>query len=286
MNTEEVISINIQNGLILDKPLQIIYFSTLNSEEVLFTPRITIDLSQKSECEIIEYFPKGYSQYNSNLAIECRKDSKLTHCKLNFTKELHVGKLSVIQEESSSLNSFIFSSGSKLSRTQIKTCLNGKYAKAEINGLYALADETHSDQFIEINHNAAETTSYQLFKGILADSSHGVFTGKVIIKKDAQLVNANQLNKNLLLSQTCKVDTRPSLQVEADDVKCTHGATTGQLNEEQLFYLISRGIKKDVAYSLLIHGFMDDALEKINNQRVRTLIENKILREFKKKIIL
>jgi Fe-S cluster assembly protein SufD len=286
INAEEIIQISIDSSFKLDKPLQLIYYPLKKSEEVLFSPRINIELNEKSSLELIEYFPEGPCNINYYLSIKCGKGSELKHTKLNFTQNTHVGNLSIIQDDRSQFKSFIFSSGSELSRSHIKTTLNGSYAHAEINGLYALANDVHSDQYIEIFHNAPDTTSEQLFKGILSDSSHGVFTGKVTIARDAQRVNANQLNKNLLLSKKARVDTRPSLEVYADDVKCTHGATTGQLDEEQLFYLISRGIKEETAYSLLIHGFIDDALSKIDNSYIKALIGVKVLNEFKNKISL
>jgi Fe-S cluster assembly protein SufD len=286
MNTEEIIQIVIDDNIQLDKPLQIIYYPLDKSEDMLFNPRISISIGQKASCEVIEYYPEGPLNCNSNLAITCNQESRLDYCKINFTQATHLGKLSVVQKESSQFKGFLFSTGSNLLRSHVKTSLIGETAHAEINGLYALCDDVHSDQFIEILHLAPKTTSDQLFKGILSDSAHGVFTGKVTIARDAQLVNANQLNKNLLLSKKARIETRPSLEVYADDVKCTHGATTGQLNEDQLFYLISRGIKKDVAYRLLIHGFIDDALNKISNKQIRHLIEENILKEFKDKIVL
>ena len=134
-----------------------------------------------------------------------------------------------------------------------------------MNGLYALRDEKKSDNYTEIHHNASNTTSGQLFKGILANKSRGVFTGRIFIHREAQQVDANQLNKNLLLSKEARIDTRPQLEVYADDVKCAHGATIGQLNEEELFYLQARGIPKQEAYEILMAAFSEDALMKVND---------------------
>jgi Fe-S cluster assembly protein SufD len=284
INNEEVVELTIPKDVTLDKPLQIIYYPSEEQDQLLFQPRITLSLGENSSCEIIEYFPEGYAFYNSFLSISCAENSRLNYCKLNFTQSMHIGKLSITQQKKSQFKCFLFSTGSQLSRSHVKTSLIGIHAHAEINGLYALSESAHNDQFVEVNHDSPETTSDQLFKGILADSSHGIFTGKVVIARDAQQVDANQLNKNLLLSKKAKVDTRPSLEVYADDVKCTHGATTGQLNEEQLFYLISRGIKKETAYGLLIHGFIDDALSKIDNIHIKELVSQKVLNDFKNKV--
>lgn len=284
MSNDDVIELTIPDDVSLDKPLQIIYYPSSETKELLFQPRITLSIGKNSTCEVIEFFPEGNASYNSHLAITCAANSNLNYYKLNLTQSIHIGKLSITQEEKSKFKGFLFSTGSQLSRSHVKTSLNGIHAHAEINGLYALSDEAHNDQFVEVLHNSPDTTSDQLFKGILADSSHGVFTGKVTIARDAQRVDANQLNKNLLLSKKAKVDTRPSLEVYADDVKCTHGATTGQLNEEQLFYLISRGINRETAFSLLIHGFINDALSKIDNKHIKDLVSEIVLNDFKDKV--
>lgn len=134
--------------------------------------------------------------------------------------------------------------------------------------MYALTKNEHADIFSSINHQAAHTNSDQLFKGILAGESYGAFTGKINIAQDAQQVNSNQLNKNLMLSKKAHIDTRPQLLVAADDVKCAHGATIGQLSQEEEFYLESRGIKKDKAKRMLCHGFAADVLYKIDNKKI------------------
>jgi Fe-S cluster assembly protein SufD len=137
-----------------------------------------------------------------------------------------------------------------------------------------LKKSEHSDVFSTITHFAPHTTSEQLFKGILNGESHGVFTGKIIIKKDAQKSASSQLNKNLLLSKIAHIDTRPQLLVHADDVKCSHGATVGQLSEEEEFYLESRGIPKEHAKRMLCQGFGMDVVLKIEDQKIRNLAES------------
>jgi Fe-S cluster assembly protein SufD len=153
-----------------------------------------------------------------------------------------------------------------------------------VNGLYALNKLEHSDIFSVIHHNAPHTNSDQLFKGILADESHGAFTGKIIIAKDAQLVNSNQLNKNLMLSRKAHISTRPQLLVAADDVKCAHGATIGQLSPDEEFYLESRGINKDKAKKMLCHGFAMDVLFLIENLKIQAVAAQLLNESFEKAI--
>lgn len=283
-SAEKLLKISVKKDVSLPKPILITYSSVIDSSEHLFNTRVEFSLGENSKCGLIEYFHEGRMNFNSFLSLNCEKNSHLNYSKVLMTQKTHMATILAKQKEGSNLNIFSFSTGSDMSRTRIKTELLGEGAHAEVNGLYALKDKNHSDHYIEMAHLVPRTTSNQLFKGILADESHGAFTGKVYIEREAIEVDANQLNKNLLLSKKAKVDTRPSLEVYADDVKCAHGATTGQLNQDELFYLISRGIKKDKAYSLLIHGFINDAIEKVPTKELKDHLSQFILERFEENI--
>ncbi|MBT4791366.1 MAG: Fe-S cluster assembly protein SufD [Halobacteriovoraceae bacterium] len=159
--------------------------------------------------------------------------------------------------------------GAKVSRTNLYTDLQQEGAGAQIHGLYSLQGDQHNDTMSYTKHSAPHTHSNQLYKGILKDNSKGIFTGRVRVQKEAQQITAGQLNKNLLLSPKAHTYSRPQLEIFADDVKCTHGSTTGQLSHDQLFYFQARGISKDKAMLILANAFSNDVLFKITNRIVR-----------------
>ena len=153
---------------------------------------------------------------------------------------------------------------------------NDKGGYANLNGLSTIKDDQHHDQHIIIEHFKNTCQSKQLFKYILSDRSSGVFNGKVVVKEDTRQTNADQANKNLLLSPEAIMNTNPQLEIYSEDVKCSHGSTTGQIDKEALFYLQSRGISKSKAIELIINGFAKDIIEQINNEDVKNYIDNKV----------
>jgi Fe-S cluster assembly protein SufD len=159
--------------------------------------------------------------------------------------------------------------GGKLSRNNISIQLNDEGARCAAHGLYALTGEAQSDTNTYIRHAKGHTESSQLYKGIMADRSHGIFAGIIRMDRDAQLCSSEQLNKNLLLSKGAHAHSRPQLEIFADDVKAAHGSTTGQLSEEELFYFQSRGVSPERAQRLLAHAFLNDVLLKIKNNDSR-----------------
>ena len=167
----------------------------------------------------------------------------------------------------------VFTLGAKKSRTFLNIELLGENSQADLHGLYALNNEQHHDTYSKIHHKTAHTDSRQVYKGIINDNARGVFTGKVRIDQDAQLVNAEQLNKNLLLSKKAHANSRPQLEIYADDVKCSHGSTTGQLSDDELFYFLARGIKKEKARQMLAKAFAHDVILKIPNQEIQKSIQ-------------
>ncbi len=169
-------------------------------------------------------------------------------------------------------NHVAFHTGSALSRNNLFIELLENGASCDAHGLYALKENQHHDTMSYIKHTAPHTESAQLYKGILADSSRGIFTGRVRVEKDAQQINAQQLNKNLLLSKKAQANSRPQMEINADDVKCAHGSTTGQLSEEELFYFQARGIDKDKASRMLAKAFAYDVVLKIKDKNTRDVI--------------
>jgi Fe-S cluster assembly protein SufD len=195
-------------------------------------------------------------------------------------KSFHVGTVQVRQARDSTLHSFSFAVGGSLARTNIYTSLDGDGATCTLNGLY-LADGTqHIDNQTVIEHIAPNCPSHEIYKGVLDGRSHGVFNGKVYVHPEAQKTDGKQSNNNLLLSPTARVDTKPQLEIFADDVKCTHGATVGRLDEMAMFYLNSRGLGRETARTLLTYAFAADVLETIALEPVRQELEKMVLSRF------
>ena len=206
-------------------------------------------------------------------------NSNIEHCFIQDTKN---GSL-VFQscygtvKRDAHYSNVILNTGAKKSRTNIALSLVDPGAVAEAHGLYALHNDQHHDTLSYIQHDAPHTHSHQLYKGILGDESRGVFTGKVRVEKDSQLITANQLNKNLILNKKAQANSRPQLEIYADDVKCAHGSTTGQLSDSELFYFESRGIRQDRAKLLLARAFAYDVVLKIKDLNIQSLCKEHLL---------
>ena len=182
----------------------------------------------------------------------------------------------VSQGRSGNVSIHLFSFGGALVRNNVSTLLKGSGAQSVLNGLSVLNGSQHVDNATVIHHQEPSIESRELFKGIYADSSRGVFSGTIIVDQIAQKTNAFQSNQSLLLSVDSSIETRPQLKIWADDVKCTHGATVGQLNEEAMFYLRSRGISKEEARNFLIHAFASEVLTSVKLKPLREFVEARI----------
>jgi Fe-S cluster assembly protein SufD len=208
--------------------------------------------------------------------------ARLGHYKLQRESQnaFHVGTIQVHQARDSRYESFSFATGAELSRTNVYTTLAGDAAEAVLNGLYMVDGKQHVDHQTRIEHVAPNCPSHELYKGILDGRSHGVFNGKVYVHPEAQKTDGKQSNNNLLLSAEARVDTKPQLEIFADDVKCTHGATVGRLDDTALFYMRSRGISPSQARRLLTYAFAADVLEKIELVPLRQALEAQVLERF------
>ncbi len=201
------------------------------------------------------------------------------HCKLQREREqaFHMATTQVHQHRGSNLTSNAVSLGGALARNEINVVLDAEDCCCTLNGLYMARGRQHSDNRTRIDHTKPHCESHELYKGILDDRANGVFNGKIYVHQDAQKTNARQTNQALLLSEQAAIDTKPQLEIYADDVKCTHGATVGQLDEDAIFYLRSRGIRAEAARAMLIYAFANDIVRRIRNRSVRAYFE-RILR--------
>lgn len=276
--------IKIPDNVVKEKPYVITYISG-NNKNVLSLPRNLIVMGKNSSAKIIiRYISLNETEYFTNAVTEIflNENAKLELYKLNEenTASYHIEKIQVYQEKFSSLKIFNFSFGGAIVRNDINSRLEGKAAEAELYGIYFQNGKQHVDNHTLVEHNVPECLSNEIYKGILADESTGVFNGKIIVKENAQITNAYQTNKTVLLSEKAKMNTKPQLEIFADDVKCSHGATIGRVDDNSLFYLKARGIPEKVARLMLLNAFMEDITEKISineiTEYIHSLIESRL----------
>jgi Fe-S cluster assembly protein SufD len=269
----------------IESPIHLLFISDTGAESSAIHTRNLIFAERQSECTIIEsYVSVGGESYFTNAVSEIyvAEGARLGHYKLQTESRdaFHVGTTQVHQARNSRYESFSFATGARLSRTNVYTTLAGEAAEAVLNGLYMVDGVQHVDHQTRIEHVAPNCPSHELYKGILDGRSHGVFNGKVYVHPEAQKTDGKQSNNNLLLSDGARVDTKPQLEIFADDVKCTHGATVGRLDEIALFYMRSRGIGTAEAKRLLTYAFAADVLEKIELDELRESLEAQVLARF------
>jgi Fe-S cluster assembly protein SufD len=270
---------------VIDKPIHLMFISDSGAEASSIHTRNLIFAERLSKCTVIEsYVSVGGDNYFTNAVTEVfvGEGAKLSHYKLQTEARnaFHVGTVQVHQKRDSRYESFSFATGAKLARTNIYTTLAGEASEAVLNGLYMCDGSQHIDHQTRIEHVAPNCPSHELYKGILDGNSHGVFNGKVYVHPEAQKTDGKQSNNNLLLSDGARVDTKPQLEIFADDVKCTHGATVGRIDELALFYMRSRGVGPAQAKRLLTYAFAADVLEKIELESLKTALEAQVLERF------
>jgi len=278
--------ISVKKNKTIEKPIHIIYLTDGREEASLAQIRNLFVLGANSKATIIESFVSlSNSRVVSNFATEVFVNQganlELYRYQVENETDFVVTNTFVEQSSNSEFRSGIFTLNGKLIRNEVTVNLNGEGAYAEVNGL-SLADKSqHFDNKILINHLKPNCTSSQLFKGLIDDEATVVFNGKVYVAKDAQKTNAYQSNKNILLSETATSHSKPQLEIYADDVACSHGSTTGQIDSQALFYMQTRGLSKQNARSLLLFAFAADVAGKIKNESVKTWMEDLIDKRLK-----
>lgn len=265
-------------GTVLKDPIHLLFLSGNQAQPTISTPRSLIIAGDNCQVSIVEsYAGIDKTPYftNSVTQIYAGSNSLVDHYKLQRESDpaFHVATTHVSQSRDSSYTSHSLSLGGALVRNNLNVLLDGSGAACELNGLYVGKGEQHVDNHTCIDHSKPNCSSRELYKGILDDGSNGVFNGRIIVRPDAQKTNARQANKNLLLSGNAGINTTPQLEILADDVKCTHGATIGQLNEEELFYLRSRGIDRNSARTLLTYAFASELLSAIKLKPIQCQID-------------
>ena len=275
--------IHIPKNIQVDKPIQIIYFSTGKDESVFYQPRNLIVVDENSQVEIIEkYHSLNENNVLVNTVTEIYADKKsiVKHYKIqndNNTSSL-IDNTFVSQEHSSSYNLHTFSFGGELVRNNLNIFQNDERIESSIKGITIIDENQHVDHNTLIHHRKPNCNSYQDYKGIFGGKSVGVFNGRVLVEKEAQKTNAFQANNNVLVSDKAVINTKPQLEIVADDVKCSHGCTVGQLDKNALFYLRSRGIPEKEATALMMYGFANKVLTSVGIPEIKARI-NRIIAE-------
>jgi Fe-S cluster assembly protein SufD len=245
-------------------------------------PRNLVVVDRHARCTVVEsYVSLGDATYFTNAVTEVAiaDGATLTHVKLQRESQraYHVGTIDVRQARDSHYVSFSFGTGGSLSRSNIYTVLGGEGSGATLNGLYMLDGDQHMDHQTRIEHVEPNCYSREVYKGVLDGTSHGVFNGKVYVHPAAQKTDGKQTNNTLLLSNNAQVDTKPQLEIFADDVKCTHGATVGRLDDVALFYARSRGVPQEAAERLLTYAFAAEVIEEVALEPVRLELDRLVL---------
>ena len=277
--------INIPKNTVLPKPIQILYFSTGSESEIMLQPRNLIIVGENSHAQIYE----RHQSLNDNVVLTnavteifANKRAILDFYKVQNDKNnaSMIDSTYVQQKESSIVSVNTFSFGGKIIRNNLEFYHEGEHITSNLNGITIIDNKQHVDNHTLVNHKFENCESHELYKGIYDGASTGVFNGKVIVNKEAQKTNAFQQNNNVLIGDKASINAKPQLEIFADDVKCSHGCTIGQLDESALFYLQTRGIPKKEAKALMLFAFGNDVVEKIKipalKSRISKLIAKKL----------
>ena len=264
-------------GKVVEEPIDLEFLAAESDAPLAWHRRCLIVMSPNSQARIVERYQgfEGVSFTNTVTEIVVAENSVLDYYRLQKESKqaFHIGTVQVRQSHGSNFTSHSFALGSALARTDLNVVLDAERCECVLNGLYLAGGDQLIDNHTRIDHVRPHCTSHELYKGILDGRARGVFNGKIYVHQDAQKTDARQNNQTLLLSGDAMIDTKPQLEIYADDVKCTHGATIGQLNEEQIFYLRTRGIDQPSARRLLTYAFANDIINRIRIDPLRAQLE-------------
>jgi Fe-S cluster assembly protein SufD len=274
------IGVTVKENYSLNKPLIIYNITTKELKSTAINLKTNIVLEKNSSLKLINLFDDNSENnfINTVQNFDIAQDAILKNYKIDHKKNSNIkySYNNINLEKNSISENFILSTGSKFIKNEINCNLNDEYSSAFINGIINLTNLQHHEIKTNINHLAENTKSYQLIKSVLNDNTKGIYQGKIYVDSKAQKTNGYQLSKALLLSENTEFDGKPELEIYADDVKCSHGATSGNLDEDAIFYLMSRGLSNQQSKELLINGFLLDAVEKITDVEIKNLIKDMI----------
>lgn len=255
------------------KPLHLVFVSVATGGAIMNHPRLKVVVGARANASVLESYYGFGGRYlvNSFCEIEVKESAKLIYARVQCDDLAadNIGRTQVSLQKFAQFESLAFAAGALLSRHSLDVQLKGAGADAQVLGVYATKGQQHVDNTTLIDHQIGECNTNQLYKGILDETSKAVFCGKVLIRKDAQKANSAQLNNNLLLDSRAEADSKPCLEIYADDVKAAHGSTVGQLDADEIFYMQSRAIQKDQAILMLSYGFLTEVIFKLSDVKVQ-----------------
>jgi Fe-S cluster assembly protein SufD len=279
----------IPDSVILDEPIQLLFLSSTSpgADPVMTSARALIVAGDRSQSRIVEtYVGAPGSRYFTNAVTEivAGENSVVDHYKVQeeSLEAFHIASMHVHAARSANFSSHSFSLGGRLVRNDASALLDGEGAECTLNGLYLADGERLVDNHTTIDHAKAHCPSHEIYKGILGGKARAVFNGKIIVRQDAQKTDAKQTNRALLLSDNASINTKPQLEIFADDVKCTHGAAIGQLDEDAIFYLRARGLTYFEARDMLINAFAGDILNRVKIEPLRVALERELYAQLAK----
>ena len=268
----------IKQNYSFNKPLIVYHTSNSKIKSKNINLRLEFELEQNSSLRLIDFFNDTSEKNFINIFynFDLRKDAILKNYKIDKIQNNNI-KYSfnnINQDENSNSETFILSAGSDFLKNEINCNLNGKYSSAFVNGIFSLMDKQQHEIRTTVNHLKENTKSYQLIKSVLGKDSKAVYQGKIFVNSIAQKTDGYQLSKAILLDESSEFNAKPELEIYADDVKCSHGSASGSLNEDSIFYLMSRGLNYQQSKELLINGFVLDVIEKITDNEIKNLIKS------------
>ena len=260
-------------------PLIIYHLTNEKMKSKNINLRLDFELEQNSSLKFIDFFNDTNNKHFMNILynFDLKKDSILKNYKIDksINKNLKYSFNNINQEKNSISETFIFSAGSSYFKNEINSNLNGEYSSAFVNGIFLLKNRQQHEIRTTINHLVENTKSYQLIKSVLEKNTKAAYQGKIYVDSNAQKTDGYQLSKAILLDETSEFNAKPELEIYADDVKCSHGSTSGSLNENSIFYLMSRGLNYNEK-NILINGFLLEVVEKITDTQIKNLIKNMV----------
>ena len=258
----------LDDGVVLEEPIDIVFIGAAQDRPLAYHPRNLIVLGDRSSATLLKHHAsQGQAATFANLATEgwvgAGASLRLYRKQEEAPSAFNLSSSRLRLERDASFDSFVLSTGGRLSRSEIEVELLGEGAECHLNGAYLMRGEQHCDTTTLVTHQAPHTTSREMFRGVLDDRARGVFQGKIVVAPGAQKTDGHMLSQTLMLSDKAEIDAKPELEIYADDVKCSHGATAGELDEDALFYLRSRGIPEARARHILIESFLSEAVQQI-----------------------
>ena len=276
--TNKSFKILVKKGYQLAKPLIIYHITNSKIWSKNINLRLEFELGENSSLRLIDLFNDSSEKNFLNIFynFDLKDNSVLKNYKVDRfdNKNIKYSFNNIEQDKNSISETFILSAGSNFFKNEINCNLNGKYSSAFVNGIFSLNNNKHHEIRTIINHLTENTKSYQLIKSVLEDSSKAAYQGKIFVNSEAQKTDGYQLSKAILLNKDSEFNAKPELEIYADDVKCSHGSASGSLNEDSIFYLMSRGLNYQQSRELLINGFLLDVVEKITDTEIKNLIKN------------